>query len=190
MRILIRNIFREENLVFPSSFDILILYYYFFFMTQNKVLVELLTYVQGLGKPGDRVSVSSAQARNALIPKKQAKILDEKTIESMNQKAKRQELERQMLVEKRHEYQEKLHGKELKFELRWDHDKVYGSITEHEIIEKIKKEYSIALEKGDVHLPNKAPIKKIGNHQVQIHLGFDSYARLSVEVASTGKNLK
>ncbi|MCA9378141.1 hypothetical protein KC711_04550 [Candidatus Peregrinibacteria bacterium] len=87
-------------------------------MTQNKVLVELLTYVQGLGKPGDRVSVSSAQARNALIPKKQAKILDEKTIESMNQKAKRQELERQMLVEKRHEYQEKLHGKELKFELR------------------------------------------------------------------------
>ena len=51
-------------------------------MTQNKLLVELLTYVPGLGKPGDRVLVSSAQARNALIPKKQAKILDEKTIES------------------------------------------------------------------------------------------------------------
>lgn len=159
-------------------------------MTQKKLLVELLTYVPGLGKPGDRVLVSSAQARNALIPKKQAKILDEKTIESMNQKEKRQELERQMLVERRHEYQEKLHGKELKFVLRWDHDKVYGSITEHEIIEKIKKEYNITLEKGDVHLPNKAPIKKIGMHHIQVHLWFDSYARIGIEVLSAWKEIK
>lgn len=112
---------KKKNKILLSFWEVLIFSFCIitsFFMTQNKVLVELLTYVQGLGKPGDRVSVSSAQARNALIPKKQAKILDEKTIEAMNQKAKRQELERQMLVEKRHEYQEKLHGKELKFELR------------------------------------------------------------------------
>lgn len=111
---------KKRNKILLSFWEVLISSFCLssFFMTQNKLLVELLTYVPGLGKPGDRVLVSSAQARNALIPKKQAKILDEKTIESMNQKAKRQELERQMLVERRHEYQEKLHGKELKFVLR------------------------------------------------------------------------
>lgn len=91
--------------------------------------------------------VSSVQARNALIPQKKARLLDEKTIAQMEEKARRRELERQLLIEKRHEYQEMLHGKNLLFRLRGSHDKVYGSVTEHEIIEAIKKQFSIALER-------------------------------------------
>lgn len=139
-------------------------------MTVQKVLVELLTHVVGLGKPGDRVMVSSAQARNALIPQKKARLLDEKTIAQMEEKSRRREQERQLLVEKRHEYQEMLHGQALSFVLRGSHDKVYGSVTEHEIIEVIKKKFGIILERGDVRLPDRSPLKKIGTHQIQIHL--------------------
>lgn len=153
-------------------------------MTVQKVLVELLAHVVGLGKPGDRVMVSSAQARNALIPQKKARLLDEKTIMQMEQKARKREQERQLLVEKRHEYQEKLHGQTLSFRLRWSGDKVYWSVTEHEIIEAIKNQFAIILERWDVRLPDRSPLKKVGMHQIQIHLGSDTYARMSVEVGS------
>ncbi len=151
-------------------------------MANDKVSVKLLTRLAGIGKEGEIVSVSRSQARNFLIPKKFAMEVDEKFIKEEADKTKKQQDNRRHLIESRHKIAEQLHAKTLEFSLRGSGEKVFGGIGEHEIIAKIKQEFSVELEKRHIILPEGHHIKTAGKTDIKVHLGEDTYIRMTVEV--------
>jgi large subunit ribosomal protein L9 len=152
-------------------------------MANDKVFVKLLTRLAGIGKEGEIVSVSRSQARNFLIPKKFAVEASEKLIQDEEDKKKRKQDNRMLLVEQRHKIAEQLHGKSIAFTLRGSGDKVFGGIGEHEIIEKIKGQFDVELEKRHIILPEGHHIKSAGKTDIKVHLGEDTYVRMSVEIS-------
>ena len=151
-------------------------------MANDKVSVKLLTRLAGIGKEGEIVSVSRSQARNYLIPKKFAIEVSEQFIQEAAEKAKKSQDNRRHLVEARHQIAEQLHGKILQFTLRGSGEKVFGGIGEHEVMNKIQQEFSLTLEKRHILLPEGHHIKTAGKTDIKIHLGEDTYIRMTVEV--------
>ncbi|MDD4530932.1 MAG: 50S ribosomal L9 C-terminal domain-containing protein, partial [Candidatus Gracilibacteria bacterium] len=86
-------------------------------------------------------------------------------------------------LENKHKIAETLNGKDLHFELQGKKDKIFGSITEIEVVSKIKKEFGIELEKGNIILPDGHHIKKVGKHDIKVNLGKDVYIKMFGQVS-------
>lgn len=152
-------------------------------MAAEKLRVKLTTRLAGIGKEGEIVEVSHSQAKNYLVPKGLGILMDDKAIENEAARLKKKQDEKRRLVEDRHKITEMLHGKTLRFELAGSGGKIFGGIGEHEIIERIKKEFGVTLERKNVALPDGHHLKKEGSADIKIHLGEDTYVRIRVEVA-------
>lgn len=152
-------------------------------MATGKLKVKLTTRLAGIGKEGEIVEVSHAQAKNYLVPKGLAVLMDDKALEDEATRKKKKQDEKRRLVEDRHKIAEKLHAQTMRFELAGSGGKIFGGIGEHEIIERIKKDYGFVLERKNVALPDGHHLKKEGTTDIKIHLGEDTYIRLRIEVA-------
>jgi large subunit ribosomal protein L9 len=141
-------------------------------MTANKdkISVRLLTRIANVGKEGDIVEVSRTQAKNYLIPKGLAKEVNEKDIIELKHKEEKRQENLRALSRDRHDIAKKLNGVALSFELTGIGSKVFGGLNEHDVIEKIRHEYSLELERSHVLLPEGKHIKKTGEHIIKIHL--------------------
>ena len=128
------------------------------------------------------MEVSRTQAKNFLIPKGFAKLADQALIVNEAERLKKQQDNRSKLVEKRHELASILHTKTLEFELAGNGEKIFGGIGEHEIIAAIKKNFGVELEKRHINLPD-GHLKKAGNHDLRIHLGEDTFVRMTISIS-------
>ena len=151
-------------------------------MAGEKILVKLLKRLAGIGKEWEIVNVSHSQARNYLIPKGFAVEASQKLLEQEEILKKKKSENRLQNVEGRAKIAELLHTKELIFELRGQGEKVFGGIGEHEIIEQIKKDFDVELEKKNILLPEWHHIKKAGKTDIKIHISEDTYIRMTVDV--------
>lgn len=125
--------------------------------------------------------VSDSYARNFLIPKWFAKKIDIKEEKELQKKEKKQEESRRNLVENKHKVIESLNLKELYFiAKKLDNWKMFGWIWEHDIIEKIQKDFWIKLEKKHINMPD-WHIKKTWKKDIYIKL-WDSMAKLTIIV--------
>ncbi len=95
---------------------------------------------------------------------------------------KKKSINRITNIEERQKLAAALHMKEIAFTLRGHGDKIFGGISEHEIIEAIKKDFQIDLEKKNILLPEGHHIKKAGRTDIKIHISEDTYIRMTVEV--------
>lgn len=152
-------------------------------MANEKLSVKLLQRIAGIGKEGEIVEVSHAQAKNYLVPKGLAVLMDARAIEAEKNRLKKKQDEKRHVVEERHQIAEKLHGKTLRFEMAGSGGKIFGGIGEHEIIERVKSEFGVPLERRHIGLPGGHHLKNVGSADVKIHLGEDTYVRMRVEVA-------
>jgi large subunit ribosomal protein L9 len=151
-------------------------------LNKDKLTVRLLTRIANVGREGEIIEVSRTQARNYLIPKGLAKEVSEKDIIDIKKKEEKRQENLRALSRDRHDIAKNLNGKELSFELSGIGSKVFGGLNEHDIMEKVKHEFGLELEKSHVLLPEGKHIKKTGEHAVKIHLGEDAYIRLNVKV--------
>lgn len=94
-------------------------------MATEKLKVKLTTRLAGIGKEGEIVEVSHAQARNYLVPKGLAVLMDDKAIEQEAARKKKKQDEKRRLVEDRHKIAEKLHGQTIRFELTGSGGKIF-----------------------------------------------------------------
>lgn len=127
--------------------------------------------IEKLGKRGDCVRVSRGYARNYLVPrnlaveatKKNIKIYEhEKLMHTL--KIKKEEKEAKNLAEKLKDLSITI------FVLTGENDKLYGSVTNHDVALALKKEgYEIDKRKIDL----KEPIKKTGKYIIPITLLHD-----------------
>ncbi len=151
-------------------------------MPTHRTKILLLRHVVNVGKQGDIVEVSSAQARNFLIPKGLAKEIDEKALSDMKARETKARENSAELVKNKQAIRESLHLQTLDFPMRGQGEKVFGGISEHEIIEKIKHEYGYTLEKRHIVLPEGKHLKTPGDHDIRVNLGHEVYIRMTVRI--------
>lgn len=145
--------------------------------------VILLSDVHGSGKAGDIVDVSDGYARNMLIPRKLA-------VEATPQNVNRLEREKAQIEARRAE--EKAAAEELKKKLETltirieakagENGKVFGSITSMDIVNAVKTQFDIELDKKKIQMP--APIKTTGAVSVEVKLYPEVSGKLNLMIVA------
>ncbi len=151
-------------------------------MAIHTLTIELLQDIAHFGRLGEIITVSSAQARNMLIPKWLAREVTPDRLKQIEEKTKKAKDQSRQKLEKSYEIQTLLDGQKLDYTLKGKNGKIFGGVNEHDIIERIKKKWDITFEKRDIGLPNKTHIKTSGTHLVYLHITKTTLAKIVVEV--------
>jgi large subunit ribosomal protein L9 len=149
-----------------------------------KTEVILTHSVPGLGAESDHVKVAAGYARNLLIPQGLA-------IPLTAANKRRLEVLRQRRAEREsHEYNTMSElgrsiGKlVLVLKVKTGEDgKLFGSVTAGTIVDELKHQFDVTLERKKVHL--EAPLRGTGDHDVELRLHPEVTATLKVRIEST-----
>lgn len=148
-------------------------------MASKLLLVE---DVEDLGRKGDIVEVRPGYARNFLLPQGKAVVADSRAIRLQ---AKLQEERRQRALQDRQESEklaELFTDLLIETTVNTDHEgKMYGSVTAADIVDLLRDQHKIEIEKRFVQL--KHPVKELGNHEIHFRLkeGVETSCTLKVE---------
>lgn len=130
--------------------------------------VILKTDVKGLGKKGEKVSVSDGYARNFLFPRALASELN---AQLMTELKNREAAEEHRLREELDAAKEKaaaLEGKTVKLQAKGGQNgKLFGSVTSKEIAAAIKEQYGADIDKRKITVDD---IKTFGTYTAEIKL--------------------
>ncbi|ALM81967.1 50S ribosomal protein L9 [Bordetella sp. N] len=144
--------------------------------------VILLEKVVNLGSLGEVVRVRDGYARNFLIPQKKATRATKAALEAFE--ARRAELEK-VQAERLAAQQavgERLNGFVQKISQKAGVDgRLFGSVTNADIAEALRKSGFETVEKSQVRLPNGA-LKAVGEYPVQVALHADVVSDISVVI--------
>lgn len=143
----------------------------------------LLEDVEHLGRKGDIVTTKAGYAYNFLLPKGVALVA---TGVALKKQAKLQEERKKIAANDRKEAEDiaaRLNGGTLTFTVKVDHDgHMYGSVSQLDIIQEVKLQTNVELEKRSVLL--KHPIKELGVFDIALRLKEDVTAEIHVKVVS------
>jgi len=149
-----------------------------------KTNVILIKNVEGLGAESDQVNVATGFARNYLLPQGLAIPLtqgNERHLEAL----RKQRQERELLEAK--DAKELAAGfKHLMLIIKaktGDNGKMYGSVTPSNIVEQLKQQFDVKIERKKLHIDE--PIRSIGDHNVEVRLHSDVSTTLKVRVESS-----
>jgi len=144
--------------------------------------VILLEKVVNLGNLGEVVRVRDGYARNFLIPQKMARRATDAALKEFE--ARRAELEK-VQAEKLAAAEAlggRLAGYQLKVVQKAGVDgRLFGSVTNADVADGLKKAGFDAVEKGLVRLPN-GPLKAVGEYPIQVALHADVTVDVTVVV--------
>ncbi|MVW71260.1 50S ribosomal protein L9 [Bordetella sp. 15P40C-2] len=144
--------------------------------------VILLEKVLNLGNLGEIVRVRDGYARNFLIPQKKARRATDAALKEFE--ARRAELEK-VQAEKLAAAEAlgaRLNGYQLKISQKAGVDgRLFGSVTNADIAEALRKADFDAVEKSQIRLPN-GPLKAVGEFPIQVALHPDVVVDVNVVV--------
>jgi large subunit ribosomal protein L9 len=137
--------------------------------------------VKGLGKKEDIVDVSSGYARNFLFPRGLA---DEANAGNINMAQTKKEAERSRNdreLAKARELALKLNDTVVVIRTKsGEKGKLFGSITNKDISEVLKKDFNIDIDKKKIVLPG--PFKSLGTYEAEVRLYPEVNAKLAVRI--------
>ena len=143
--------------------------------------VILLQDVRGKGKKGQMLEVSDGYARNYMLPRK---IAMEATADAVNTMRMNDKAAAEKAAKERAEAMEvakKLRDLTLTVTAKGGGaGKLFGSVTNQEIAEALKKQTGINLDKRKIVISD--PIKNVGTFTVQCKLGYEITAPLTVKI--------
>jgi large subunit ribosomal protein L9 len=144
--------------------------------------VILTETVPKVGKKGHVVKVANGYARNYLFPRGLAIIADRKQIAVLEKR--RENLSRldASSLDDAQLLGEKLTGALVSIEGKAGHGtpKLFGAITSQNIVDAIKSQLGVSLERKQVALHD--PIKRLGDHAVHLDLHREVDAAITVRV--------
>lgn len=144
--------------------------------------VILLSDVKNVGKKGEVINVSDGYYRNFLAPKKLAEEATESTLHILNKKNENERRKKLAEIEEAQKIAESLKGKEIKVSVKsGDNGKLFGSITNKDIAELIKVQYSMEIDKKKISMD---PIKSTGLFDIEVKLYADVSTKMKVLVTS------
>ena len=144
--------------------------------------VVLLDNVKKIGMKGDVANVADGFALNFLFPQK----LAEKATGQATKRAEAVRAERiahkKEIMEDAKKYAEKVAKTTLLFKRKVaeDGEKLFGGVSEKDIVEALEKEAKISIDKKQVKLAHH--LKILGGHEVDIHLAEDMNVKISVQI--------
>ncbi len=143
--------------------------------------VVLTRDVPNLGKSGDIKEVADGYGRNYLIPKGFAALATAGMVKQAQQRAAAQERRDQKARADAEAIAQRINGQTLRFVVRvGELDRLYGSITNTDIAEKIQEQIGVTVDRRRVDLGD--PIRRAGVYSVAVRLATDLEARLNVVV--------
>ncbi|KNG79452.1 50S ribosomal protein L9 [Mycoplasma sp. HU2014] len=142
--------------------------------------VIFLQDVKGQGKKDEIKEVSDGYARNFLLPRKLVKLATDNSVNTLNTKLKVREEEKQLAKAQNLAFKKSLEEITLHFKLQTNDGKVFGSISNQDIVNQLNDLFKIELDKRKfVNFKN---INNIGLSYVKIKLEFGIEALIKVEV--------
>jgi large subunit ribosomal protein L9 len=148
-----------------------------------KTEVILTQNIVGLGAESDQVKVAPGFARNYLFPQRLAIPLTQvnrRHIEALKRKrAEREAHEFNTMTELAKGVQKLICVIKVK---AGEDGKMFGSVTAGMIVDELKHQFDISLDKRKIHLEH--PIKTLGEHEVELHLHAEVKSALKVHVQS------
>lgn len=148
-----------------------------------KTEVILTHNIVGLGAESDQVKVAPGYARNYLFPQRLAIPVTQanrRHIEALKRKrAEREAHEFNTMTELAKGVQKLICVLKVK---TGDDGKMFGSVTSGMIVDELKHQFDISLDKRKIHLEH--PIKALGEYDIELHLHTDVKSTLKVQVQS------
>jgi large subunit ribosomal protein L9 len=148
--------------------------------------VILLKEIKDLG-PADTVqNVSDGYARNFLFPKNLAVPAEKPAMKALEirQKSRSEEIEKEKASLR--EIASKLDGKQITINVdAGEGGKLFGSVTSHDISQKIYEAFGVEVDKKKIHLEE--PIKSTGLFKVPVKFLSDITASIQLNVAPNTK---
>jgi len=146
--------------------------------------IILMEKVVNLGGLGDVVKVKDGYARNFLIPQGKAKRATEANLKEFE--GRRTELEKKAneQLQGAQERAEKLEGQKVDIAAKAGVDgRLFGSVTNADIAEQLKKTIGIEVKKAEIRMPQ-GPLKHTGEFPLTIQLHSDVLANITVHVVA------
>lgn len=147
--------------------------------------VVLMQDVPNLGKTGEIKEVADGYGRNYLLPKGFAAMATKGLIKQAQERAEAQKRREAKSRTESEQLAQRLNGQTLRFTVRvGELDRLYGSITNVDLAEKLKEQLGIEVDRRKIDLGE--PIKRAGVYSVPVRLGASIEARLNVVVEGEG----
>jgi large subunit ribosomal protein L9 len=142
--------------------------------------VILKKRVPNLGHEWDVINVKDGYARNYLLPNNLAEIASPKSIKMAEKHAEERLKKQEEIIQKAEESAAKLKEITLNFKSKANDGKLYGSIAEKDIAEKLSADHKMEIGKERVKMDEH--IKTTGEHSVAIQLTPETKAEIKVIV--------
>lgn len=137
--------------------------------------------VKGVGKKLQVIEVSEGYARNFLLPKKLAVVADNKNMNEVQGKISSQKFKKQTELEAANANKKILENGFIEFKHKvGEGSKLYGSVTEKDVADKIKEKFNIDINKKKIVISD--PIKNLGTYTVNVKLYEGVVAKLKITV--------
>jgi large subunit ribosomal protein L9 len=150
-----------------------------------KTEVILTHNIVGLGGESDHVKVAAGYARNYLFPQRLAipvTAANKRRLEALRQRRAEREAHELNTMTELAKSMSKLPPCLITVKTG-DDGKMFGTVTSGMIADQLKTQFDIVLEKKKILLD--APIRSLGDHDVELRLHPDVTATLNVRVEST-----
>jgi len=136
--------------------------------------------VKKLGYKGDIVSVKRGFFRNYLLPNGLADFASKTRLKVAETRKEKIVIKKQQLLDNAKEVVEKLKGLKVVVKGKVTEDgKLYGSITEDDVIKVVEEESKLQLEKSQIKMDH---FKELGEHKAVVHLGEGLEEEITVQV--------
>ncbi|MBI3522226.1 MAG: 50S ribosomal protein L9 [Chloroflexi bacterium] len=143
--------------------------------------VVLKQEVRGLGRPGDIKDVADGYAQNFLLPRGLATPASSGALREVAQQKAKVRAKQDRAHGDAEELAKRLEATTLLFTLKSGKDgKTFGSVTNRDIAEALKRDTGIDLDRTKIHLEE--PLRSLGVHKVEARLLSDVRAHLTVAV--------
>jgi len=143
--------------------------------------IILLETLNKLGKAGEIVSVKDGYAKNYLIPQKKAIIANKKNKADLSSKMSQINKNNEIKINEANSMKSILDNKNIIIQMEANEEgNLYGNITTKQIIENVKREFSINLDPRNIIIGN---IKQLGQYTVTLRLYDEISATINLEIA-------
>ncbi len=150
-------------------------------MVDMKIKVILKENIKGVGKKDEIVEVKDGYANNFLLNQNKAILATPENINKLKARNEKIQKHHDRDVKNAKELKEILATKEIVLKVKaGENNKVFGSISAKEIVQAVKDQLNIDIDKKKVSADSK--VKEIGVHNVELKLHSEVKANLKVRV--------
>ncbi|KKQ95230.1 MAG: 50S ribosomal protein L9 [candidate division CPR2 bacterium GW2011_GWC1_39_9] len=130
-------------------------------------------------KSGEIKNVADGYAKNFLIKNGYAKIASDENVKNLQNEMDKIKKEEEQITAKTQSLADKISGTKLEIPVKTgENDKLFGSITAKDIHEALE-EKGFNIDKHDIDTPH---LKELGKHEIEIKLGHEISANISVNI--------